>query len=113
MSRSAPPVYDFELSFYQALAIRWETGRRYRRLGVLKADAKTSSGRPLFLAKCPNHRKGQGRDRDPSGKPNPSPVKPSGVKPCCSQRFLARHGVSVAPVEARVSTVRRLSLIFE
>jgi len=50
MSRSAPPVYDFELSFYQALGIRWETGRRYRKLGVLKADAKTSSGRPLFLA---------------------------------------------------------------
>ena len=50
MGRSAPPVYDFELSFYQALGIRWETGRRYRKLGVLKADAKTSSGRPLFLA---------------------------------------------------------------
>src|SRR5262249_16571787 len=32
MSRSAPPVYDFELSFYQALGIRWETGRRYRKL---------------------------------------------------------------------------------
>ena len=26
MRRSAPPVYDFELSFYQALGIRWETG---------------------------------------------------------------------------------------
>ena len=50
MSRSAPPVYDFELSFYQVLGIRWETGRRYRKLGVLKADAKTSSGRSLFLA---------------------------------------------------------------
>ena len=50
MRPSASPVYDFELSFYQALGIRWETGRRYRKLGVLKADAKTSSGRPLFLA---------------------------------------------------------------
>jgi hypothetical protein len=32
------------------LGIRWETGRHYRKLGVLKADAKTSSGRPLYLA---------------------------------------------------------------
>src|SRR6516225_9184985 len=32
MSRSAPPIYDSELGFYQALGIRWETGRRYRKL---------------------------------------------------------------------------------
>ena len=49
MSRSAPPVYDSEFGFYRALGIRWKTGWHYRKLGVLKPDAKTVSGRPLFL----------------------------------------------------------------
>ena len=40
MRPSASPVYDFELSFYQALGIRWETGRRYRKLGVLKGGCQ-------------------------------------------------------------------------
>jgi hypothetical protein len=50
MGQFTPPVYDFEIGFYRALGIRWETGRRYRKLGVLKPDAKTVSGRPLFRA---------------------------------------------------------------
>jgi predicted site-specific integrase-resolvase len=50
MRRIAAPVYDSELGFYRAMGIRWETGRHYRRLGVLKPDAESVGGRPLFLA---------------------------------------------------------------
>ena len=40
----------FRVRLYRALDIRWETGWHYRKLGVLKPNAETVSGRPLFLA---------------------------------------------------------------
>ena len=42
------PVYEFEIAFYRLLGIRHETRQAYRRLGFLRADAETSTRRPLF-----------------------------------------------------------------
>jgi hypothetical protein len=64
MSRTQAPVYDSELGFYRALGIRWETGRHFRKLGVLKPDAKTVSGRPLYLADLATLEKAKARIAD-------------------------------------------------
>src|SRR6516164_1028356 len=86
MRRTGAPVYDSELGFYQALGIRWETGRRYRKLGALRPDAKTSSG-SFVPGRCPTHRKSQGSHCRLSGRPNQSPGKPSRIKPCLTKDF--------------------------
>jgi hypothetical protein len=48
------PVYNFEVPLCRSLKIRPETGRRYRGLKVLVADAQTIDGRPLYLADAVN-----------------------------------------------------------
>jgi hypothetical protein len=45
---SALPVFEFEIAFFKALGLRHETGARYLQIGILKADAKTPTGRRLF-----------------------------------------------------------------
>jgi hypothetical protein len=42
------PVFEFEIAFATALGLRHETIARYLQLGILKADAKTPTGRRLF-----------------------------------------------------------------
>jgi hypothetical protein len=43
------PIYSFEIRFCETLDIRPETGRRYRKLGVLVPDTWVDN-RPLYLS---------------------------------------------------------------
>lgn len=62
---SPVPVYSFEIRFCETLDIRPETGRRYRKLGVLVPDAWVYH-RPLYFCDLLNvekHRQSLARYR--------------------------------------------------
>jgi hypothetical protein len=67
------PVFDSLDGFTFALGHRHETIERYLRLGVLKPDAVTTGGRPLFLADAKASSDTGGRfERTASGLPPPA-----------------------------------------
>ena len=45
-----PPTYLGEVKFYRdVLKISYESGTKWRQLGVIRADALMDDGRPIFL----------------------------------------------------------------
>jgi hypothetical protein len=59
-----PPVYEFETAFFKVLGVEYETGARYKKLGLIRADALCQDGRALYLLDSNAIRETQARIRD-------------------------------------------------
>ena len=59
-----PPVYEFEVAYYKLLGIAYETGARYKKLGLIQPDTTCSDGRALYLLDACAIQRTQARIRD-------------------------------------------------